>query len=185
MYASSGIRRRAMPLALLLVSAVPAACSSGDDGAAETTTTGAAATSTTARPVPTVQVFFVDQDAFNIGRPPYAVPVEREIPSGADPARAALDALFDGPTEEERAAGLVLVASEATGIARLRIEKGTAHVHLASGCSSRGSTLTVAEEIVPTLLQFEEVQAVKIYDPEGRTERPDEPGDSIPECLEP
>jgi hypothetical protein len=45
--------------------------------------------------------------------------------------------------------------------------------------------LSVAESIGATLRQFESVQSVKIYDPQGRTESPDEPGDSIPECLEP
>lgn len=193
MSATSRTRRRVFSLMALVALAVPLGCGGGDgegDGA-EPTATGAPTSATTAPPatsapeVSTVQVFFVDQDAFNVGRPPYATPVEREVASGADPARVALDALFEGPTEEERAAGLVLVTSEATGIGDLRIDDGTAHVHLEGGCSSGGSTLTVAEEIVPTMLQFAEVEAVKIYDPDGNTESPDEPGDSIPECLEP
>lgn len=193
MSATSRTRRRVFSLMALVALAVPLGCGDGDDegDGAEPTATGAPTSATTAPPatsapeVSTVQVFFVDQDAFNVGRPPYATPVEREVASGADPARVALDALFEGPTEEERAAGLVLVTSEATGIGDLRIDDGTAHVHLEGGCSSGGSTLTVAEEIVPTMLQFAEVEAVKIYDPDGNTESPDEPGDSIPECLEP
>lgn len=194
MYAASTtskMRRRLFSVLALVALAIPLGCGDGDgddegDGA-ETTATGAttAPPATAAPEVSTVQVFFVDEDAFNIGRPPYATPVEREVPAGADPARAALDALFEGPTEAEGAGGLVLVTSEATGIGELRIDDGTAHVHLEGGCSSGGSTLTVAEQIVPTMLQFTEVRAVKIYDPEGNTQSPDEPGDSIPECLEP
>lgn len=178
-------------LLVVVVSAATAAGCSGDDGTPAAPTGTAAAPSTTAAPTTapvgdtvTVQVFFVDQNAFNEGRAPFVTPVERDV-AATDPPRGALDALFDGPSEDEQARGLRLVPSEATGVSELRIEQGTAHVTLAGGCSSGGSTLTVADEIVATLLQFPDVRAVKIYDPEGRTESPGEPGDSIPECLEP
>jgi Fe-S cluster biogenesis protein NfuA len=131
-----------------------------------------------------VQVFFLDEDAFNIGRPPYVVPVERLVPADA-PERGALDALFAGPTADETAAGLIFVPSGATGITDVRVEDGTAHVELAGGCSSGGSTFTIADEIVATMRQFPDVVAVRIYDPEGRTGGASAPGDSIPECLEP
>lgn len=131
-----------------------------------------------------MQVFFLDQDAFNIGRAPYTRPVDRSVPRAA-PAQGALQALFAGPTSEEAAGGLRFVASAATGFADLRIVDGTAHVRLVGGCASGGSTFTVAEEIATTLRQFSSVDDVKIYDPSGATEYPDEPGDSIPVCLEP
>jgi hypothetical protein len=131
-----------------------------------------------------VQVFFLDEEAFNIGRLPYVRPVDRTVEPDA-PEAAALDALFDGPTTDEQTGGLRFVASEATGIAEFSILERTAQVHLAGGCSSGGSTFTVANEIVPTLLQFTSIDAVKIYDPEGETGNPDTPGDSIPFCLEP
>jgi spore germination protein GerM len=190
--------RRALQV-VIVATALAVGC--GDDGdttptTATTPTTQTATsdpTDTTTAPTDTttpvgsmiVQVFFVDEDAFNVGRPPYVVPVERESPAGEDPVRVALDELFAGPTADESAGGLVLVASEATGIAELRVEDGTAHVTLAGGCSSGGSTLTVAESIMATLRQFAAIQAVKIYDPEGETQAPDSPGDSVPECLEP
>ena len=132
----------------------------------------------------TVQVFFLDQDAFNVGRPPYTQPVDRTV-NRATPADGALHALFAGPTAAEATGGLLFVASGATGFADLRIVDGTAHVRLVGGCSSGGSTFTVAEEIAMTLRQFNSVDAVKIYDPSGATEQPNEPGDSIPTCLEP
>ncbi len=179
-------------LTIALAVCVFAACSADDGNSAPSSTTAsssssassAVVTDTTGAGQITVQVFFVDQDAFNQARPPYATPVERVV-SAQDSPRAALDAIFAGPTKKERADGLRLVASGASGVGDLRIENGTAHVALAGGCSSGGSTLTIAEQIFPTLLQFEGVQSVKIYDPEGRTESPSEPGDSIPECLEP
>lgn len=161
----------------------------GSTSTTGTTTTGTPsttteATSSTAAGTMVVQVFFLDQDAFNIGRPPYVVPVERTVSSTA-PARAALDELFAGLTADESASGLRLVTSQATGVSELRIEDGTAHVRLAGGCNSGGSTFNVGDEIAATLRQFPTVDTVKIYDPDGKTERPDSPGDSIPECLEP
>jgi spore germination protein GerM len=184
------MRRLRWP-AVLVVSATLAAGCAGDDTNGEGTTTTSRGTVTSA---PTtfspadgtiaVQVFFLDEDAFNIGRPPYVTPVERQVDAD-QPAAGALDALFAGPTAEESAGGLRFVASEATGYTGLRIEDGTAHVQLTGGCSSGGSTFTIAGEIVPTLTQFSEVEAVKVYDPEGNTGAPDEPGDSIPFCLEP
>lgn len=168
-------------LALVGCSSDEGSSSPGTDPAA---TSSADPTTTAVGDELTVQVFFLDEDAFNIGRPPYVSPVERDVPSAA-PAAAALDELFAGPTEEERAGGLRFVASEATGVTDVRVEDGTAHVTLTGGCDSGGSTFTVADEITATLRQFPTVDAVKIYDPEGTTEAADEPGDSIPECLEP
>jgi spore germination protein GerM len=178
-------------LAAALAVIVLGACSGDTNGGGTPSTTNGAttspsATASTSNPpgTTTVQVFFVDQDAFEQGTPPYVTPVERTV-DAADAPRGALDALFAGPSEEEGAEGLRLIASGATGISDLRIDNGTAHVTLAGGCASGGSTLSVGESIVATLRQFEPVQSVKIYDPSGQTESPDEPGDSIPECLEP
>jgi hypothetical protein len=58
-------------------------------------------------------------------------------------------------------------------------------VRLTGGCSSRGSTFTVAGKIFPTLKQFGSVRWVKICYPQRHTERPTGQSDSISECLEP
>ncbi|MEZ5178035.1 MAG: GerMN domain-containing protein [Acidimicrobiales bacterium] len=180
-------------VALLLVAGCSSDGSDGDDATSTTATTPASTTTTAPTSSSTsgatgdtvvVQVFFLDEDAFNIGRPPYVQPVERTV-DATEPAQGALDELFAGPTADERAAGLRLVASGATGVSSVRIEDGTAHVQLAGGCSSGGSTFTVADQIAATLRQFVTVDSVKVYDPSGATERPEEPGDSIPTCLEP
>jgi hypothetical protein len=60
-----------------------------------------------------------------------------------------------------------------------------ARVQLTGGCSSGGSTVTIAGEIMPTLRQLGTVDWVKIYDPAGHTEHPLGHQDSIPACLEP
>jgi hypothetical protein len=45
--------------------------------------------------------------------------------------------------------------------------------------------VTIAGQIMPTLIQLPTVDHVKVYDPQGRTETPLGHTSSIPECLEP
>ncbi|MET8764001.1 hypothetical protein [Lentzea sp. NPDC004782] len=135
------------------------------------------------RTVP-VNVHFLDLYRFEQGVEPYTRPVSRQVIPPAT-ARGALQRLFAGPTQEELAQRLRFADSDATGFTDLSIVDGIARVRLTGGCSSHGSTFTVAGEIFPTLKQFGSVRWVKIYDPQGRTERPAGQSDSIPECLEP
>jgi hypothetical protein len=138
---------------------------------------------TPARTVP-ANVHFLDLDRFESGVPPYTRAVTRPVIPPAT-ARGALQRLFAGPTQDELAQRLRFVDSDATGFADLSIVDGIARVRLTGGCSSHGSTFSVADEIIPTLRQFGSVRWVKIYDPQGNTERPTGQTDSIPECLEP
>jgi hypothetical protein len=135
-------------------------------------------------PTSTRRVWFVDREAVETGTAPYVVPVQRAVPAAA-PAAAVLHSLFAGPTTDETATGLRLVRSRAWGFDDLRIANGIARLRLTRGCGSGGSTITVANEIVPTLKQFPSVDWVKIYGPGGHTEQPNGPVDSIPTCLEP
>lgn len=130
------------------------------------------------------RVWMLNATEFAKGREPYFTPVQRPL-LAASPATGALDRIFAGPTVAEKRAGLTNVLSEATGFSNLRIASGVAHVRLTGGCASRGSTVSIAGQIMPTLKQFRSVRAVKIYDPSGRTEVPGGRSDSIPECLEP
>ena len=130
------------------------------------------------------RAYFFDARRFRANREPFFVPRLRPVRPGTT-ATGMLDRLFAGPLRGERAAGLRLLRSDATGFARLRIRDGVARVRLTGGCSSHGSTVTVAGEIMPTLRRLGSVDWVKIYDPAGRTERPAGHTDSIPTCLEP
>jgi hypothetical protein len=96
-----------------------------------------------------------------------------------------MDRIFAGPVAREETRGLRLLRSEATSFTRLGVRAGVARVQLVGGCSSGGSTVTIAGEIMPSLRQFSTVDVVKIYDPAGRTEHPTGQVDSIPACLEP
>jgi hypothetical protein len=101
------------------------------------------------------------------------------------PGVGVMDRLFAGPLVGEQANGLVLLRSRATGYTGLTIADGVARVRLTGGCSSGGSTVSVAGEIMPTLRALPNVDWVKVYDPTGRTGSPTGRSDSIPGCLEP
>ncbi len=130
------------------------------------------------------QVWFFDEDAFVAAQEPYFVPVSRPV-LPLTPATGVLDRLFAGPLPSEETRGLRLLSSGATGFTGLGISDRVARVQLTGGCSSGGSTVSIAGEIMPSLRQFATVDFVKILDPAGSTERPTGPSDSIPECLEP
>jgi hypothetical protein len=130
-------------------------------------------------------VFFVDQQAVVDNDPPFFVPRMRPITTSSQ-GHALMDRLYAGVTKGEQAQGLRFLASGSTFYSHLTISSGdVARVRLRGGCSSGGSTLTIAGEIMPTLRQLPNVSWVKILDPAGRTESPFGQVDSIPECLEP
>jgi hypothetical protein len=130
------------------------------------------------------RVYFFDSRRFAENQEPFFVPVLRPV-LPFTPATGVMDHLFAGPTQPERAAGLRFLPSGATGFSNLGISEQIARVRLTGGCSSGGSTVTIAGEIMPTLRQFDTVDFVKIYDPSGLTEQPIGAVDSVPECLEP
>lgn len=129
-------------------------------------------------------VAFQNRPNYTAGVAPYVTRTTRPVPQGS-PAVGLLDRLFAGPTESERAAGLRVVRSRATGFADVRVTNGIARVRLTGGCNSGGSTFTVANEIRSTLRPLTSVRWTKIYDAKGRTESPSGKSDSIPQCLEP
>lgn len=137
------------------------------------------------------RVYMIDNDRVAENQTPYVRPVLRPV-LPLTPATGVMDRLFAGPTPQEAEEGLRVptfpsptARSGATGFTALSIRDGIARVRLTGGCSSGGSTVTIADEILPTLKQFDTVDYVKIYDPQGRTARPTGRSDSIPECLEP
>lgn len=132
-----------------------------------------------------VTIYFMDEARFSVGTEPYEVGVIREFHPDAFLPRLALQAYFDGPTEEEAAQGLAQILSGCTGFSDLQVEDGIARVYLTGPCSSGGSTYTIAAPIMKTLKQFDEIEYIKIYDADGGTEEPFGPSDSIPFSLEP
>jgi hypothetical protein len=129
-------------------------------------------------------VYFFNRRRFAANTQPFVTRVLRPVVP-ATPATAVMDRLFAGPTASEYAAGLRMLESNASGFTGLAINRGVARIRLTGGCSSGGSTVSIGDEIVPTLKQLPGVRYVKIYDPSGRTEVPSGARDSRPFCLEP
>ena len=137
------------------------------------------------------RVFLIDDFRVEDGTPPYVRAVSRRV-RPQTPATGVMDRLFAGPTPFEAESGLrpptfpsPTARSGATGFDDLTIRNRIARVRLTGGCDSGGSTVTIANEIFPTLRQFDNVDFVKIYSPAGNTAQPFGPSDSIPACLEP
>jgi hypothetical protein len=139
------------------------------------------------------RVYFVDENRAAVGTEPVVRHVLRRVPVPAV-ATGQLHRLFAGPTPAERESGLVLVDSlvpvsrgtdHKSEFTDLRVSDGVAHVRLTRPCSSGGSTITLANQLMPTLKYWSTVDAVKIYDEAGTTAEPGGRSDSIPACLEP
>ena len=133
----------------------------------------------------TITVYFTDQAKFAVGTEPYEIAVSRPLPAGADPVRAVLDALFEGPTPEEAAQGLILVSSGFTGVREYTLENGVARIHLEGECNNNGAAYSVASVIAKNLEQFPQVTIFKIYDENDDNLDPDSDFSSLPYCLEP
>jgi hypothetical protein len=130
------------------------------------------------------RLWVFDKQNYVDNSPPFFVPRWRPV-IATTPATGLLDRLFAGATPFELNHGLRVLRSEATGFVIRSISDGIARVRLTGGCSSGGSTVTIAGEIMPTLRQLTNVDWVKIYNPAGHTEHPLGHQDSIPACLEP
>jgi spore germination protein GerM len=139
----------------------------------------AAATAAAAPATMRVQVYFNNQDL--AGRPDDCATVfavARQLPRSAGVATAALNALFVGPTEVERAAGYRSPFSAATaGLLRsLRVDHGTAYLNLndpralLAGATSSCGAAEFRTQLESTLRQFPTVRRVIVaIDGEPRT----------------
>jgi hypothetical protein len=133
----------------------------------------------------TLTVYFTDLARFQVGTEPYEAAVTRTVPAPASLPEAVLTQLFLGPTQAEKARGLEVFLSGTTGFSKLAVENGIARLYLTGTCASKGATYTIANLISANLMQFPEIQWIKIYDQNNETETPDGQSGSIPLCLEP
>lgn len=129
-------------------------------------------------------VLFVDESRFAEGDEPYEVAVERSRKPTEDEAQSIVNAYFAGPTEAERARGLVALTHGLTG-ATVRVEEDTVRVLTEGACETNGAAYNVGSLLVKNVMQVDGIRSVKIYDPNGDTQEPEGAGHSIPECMEP
>jgi hypothetical protein len=133
----------------------------------------------------TITVYFTYLPNFQVGTEPYEKAVSRTTPITDNLPAAVLTQLFIGPNDAEKAQGLEVFRSGATGFSRLDIADGVARVYLTGDCNSSGGTYTISNLITANLAQFPEIKWIKLYDQNGETETPDGQTGSIPFCLEP
>ena len=91
------------------------------------------------------------------------VPVQRRV-SKLTPARGSIEALFSGPTEEEKSRGLRALRTDDLRIKELIISDGVARLSLVSDCTACPATaqLQLKEAVELTLKQFDTVRRVKV-----------------------
>jgi len=137
-----------------------------------------------AYPALRLPVYLVDRGRLTSG-PPWLMPVWRTVPDDAFVTRSLLQRLFAGPTNAERDRGLRFYPSGAWSFADLRITPaGIARVRMVGTCDRGDAPPSLAQELTRTLRARPDVDWVKVYDPEGATQEPAGPADSIPACLE-
>ncbi len=125
----------------------------------ETTTTLKALTTTTsaspAQETMTVNVYY--------SRDEKMCAVSRVLPKTVEVGAAAMKALLEGPTSDERTAGLTSTIPDGTTFLGLTIANGIATVDLSKEYASGGGSLSMAmrlAEVVFTLTQFDTVKGV-------------------------
>ena len=125
----------------------------------ETTTTVQAETTTTstsvAQDTTILRVYF--------SRDEKMCAASREVPKTKEVGAAAVKALLEGPTTEEKASGTVSTIPEGTTFLGLTIANGIATVDLSKEYASGGGSLSMAmrlAEVVFTLTQFDTITGV-------------------------
>jgi germination protein M len=106
----------------------------------------------------TLQVWFARDDHLFV--------VTRSLPATVAVGRAALTALMQGPTPQERAAGVSSTVPAGTQLRDLNIENGVATVDLMSAFASGGGSASVlmrVASVVYTITQFPAVQGVDFW----------------------
>ena len=155
---------RVRRLALLALLALLAGCGGdADDDAASpggSTPTGTASTPTTAtdpEPAPAqsrVAVYFIRGEKLGVGA--------RQA-EGQAVARAALEALLAGPSDEERDAGMTTEIPDGTELLDLAVADGTATVDLSGAFDDGGGSASMqarVAQVVATLTQFPSIERV-------------------------
>jgi spore germination protein GerM len=129
-----------------------------------------------------IKVFFLDREVMEAGGEDYLVAVDRFV-GAKTPHRHAIYHVFKGPDDDEEGKGLSAVRNGAKGFKDLKIADGVATLKLRDGCEPAEGKVSVYDLIHKTLTSFDDVQFVKLLDPEGNTTTPDGKSDSKPACL--
>ncbi|HEX6220228.1 MAG TPA: Gmad2 immunoglobulin-like domain-containing protein [Acidimicrobiia bacterium] len=130
-----------------------------------TTTTEAATTTTAAEETGLVVYFLLDELEEDAGGP-FLVPVYREISAGSDPAAASLEALFTGPTQDERAGTPSISSAVPDGatVLDVAVEGGVARADLSGEFDDGGGSFSIIArltQVVYTLTRIDGIDRVE------------------------
>lgn len=146
--------RRTWPVVLLALALLLAAgCDGGDDGGS--TTPPGTTTDETSPETMSVAAYLLRDGKVS--------PVSRSVAASPAVARAALEALLDGPTTEERAAGLASAIPEGTRLLDVSIADDVATVDLSGSFDDGGGSASMlgrVAQVVATLTRFPNVERV-------------------------
>lgn len=127
-------------------------------GESTTTTTLHAATTTTTPPGDTIQL------KVYLTRDEKVAPVHRRVPATQEVAAAAVKALLEGPTAQEKEAGFFTAVPEKTLFLGVAVKDRVATVDLSREYESGGGSLSMGlrlAQVVYTLTQFPTIDAVQ------------------------
>jgi hypothetical protein len=157
-------------LLLGVVAFAAAACGIGDDvgdGGTVSTTTTLAPDSTTTVPSDTTSTTISGDESTMIkvyfSRNEKVCAATRVVPRTQQVGAAAMRALLEGPTTDEKQAGMVSSVPEGTTFLGLNVENGVATVDLSKEYESGGGSMSMfmrLAEVVFTLTQFPTVEGV-------------------------
>lgn len=143
--------------AILFAALVLAGCGGGNDGSTVPGLSTAATTTTETQAAPTeLRVYFVREERVAAAR--------REVEGTRAVGAAALRALLEGPTADERAAGLVTAVPAGTTLRGLSIADGVATVDLSRAFNEGGGSASMqlrVAQVVYTLTHFATVERVR------------------------
>jgi len=148
----TGSRRVVSAALLALVALVSAGC----DGTGDGSTSAPETTTVETTPDTTALAVYLLRDG-------KISPVRRSVEATPAVARAALEALLQGPTSEERASGLVSAIPEGTTLRDVSVADGLATVDLSGvfdGGGGSASMLARVAQVVATLTRFPTIDRV-------------------------
>lgn len=153
--------------------------------ASRTPTNTATRLPTAIPPYTKLNIYFVSSVRLAAGTPPFEVAGYRWERSSDNFQQDVLNEYFKGPGDTERNVyRWIAIYSGFTGYTKLDVTGGIARLYLKGSCAPANYTYTVAGPLMVNLKQFSSIQFVKIYDQNGKTEKPDGASDSIPTCLD-
>jgi hypothetical protein len=148
--------KRAAGAALVAVlTALLAACGSGTSPQPASTSTSTSITTSTSAQETAVALYFMRADTLGVA--------DRQVSVTSTPEIAAMDALLDGPSATERAAGLATNIPTGTVLLSLSINNGVAIANMNKTFESGGGSLSMMSrlaQVVFTLTQFSAVHDV-------------------------